>query len=100
MEIGPREDANISEIRREILMPHNALVYAVNPERRLIAVTGDRGFTILDLDGGPAEIGDTLSSDEEGISWFNATRRVRLVAYQRQRGVRPSDLKRHLFSQN
>jgi hypothetical protein len=81
-------------------MPQSALVYAANPQRHLIAVTGDRDFTILDLDSGPAEIGDTLSSDDDGIMWFNSTRRVRLVAYQRQRGVRPSDLQRCLFSQN
>lgn len=81
-------------------MPHSALVYAANPARRLIAVAGDRGFTILDLDSGPAEIGDTLSSDDEGLNWFNSTRRVRLVAYQRQRGIRPNDLKRYLFSPN
>ena len=79
-------------------MPHSVLVYAANPERHLIAVTGDRGFTILDLDSGPVEIGDTLSSDDAGTMWFNSTRRVRLVAYQRQRGVRPSDLQHCLFS--
>jgi hypothetical protein len=79
-------------------MPHSVLVYAANPERHLIAVTGDRGFTILDLDSGPVEIGDTLSSDDEGVMWFNSTRRVRLVAYQRQRGVRPNDLQQCLFS--
>jgi hypothetical protein len=86
--------------RKARLMPHSALVYAANPQRRLIAVTGERGFTILDLDSGPAEIGDSLSSDENGTMWFNSTRRVRLVAYQRQRGVRPSDLQQCLFNQN
>src|SRR4029078_11445173 len=85
-------------VNERILMPHSVLVYAANPERHLIAVTGDRGFTILDLDSGPAEIGDTLSSDDEGIVWFNSTRRVRLVAYQRQRGVRANDLRQCLFS--
>jgi len=81
-------------------MPHSALVYATNPERHLIAVAEDRGFTILDLDSGPAEIGDTLSSDDAGTMWFNSTRRVRLVAYQRQRGVRANDLRKCLFSKN
>jgi hypothetical protein len=98
MEIGPREDATVLDSHERILMPHSVLVYAANPERHLIAVTGDRGFTILDLDSGPVEIGDTLSSDDEGIMWFNSTRRVRLVAYQRQRGVRPNDLQQCLFS--
>ena len=79
-------------------MSRNVLVYAANPERHLIAVSGERGFTILDLDSGPAEVGDTLSSDEREQMWFNSTRRVRLVAYPRQRGVRPSDLKACLFS--
>ena len=90
----------LNSSKREDAMPQSALVYAANPQRRLIAVTGERGFTILDLDSGPAEIGDSLSSDEDGTMWFNATRRVRLVAYQRQRGVRPSDLQQCLFNQN
>ena len=100
MEIGPREDASVLYSHERILMPHSVMVYASNPERHLIAVTEDRGFTILDLDSGPAEIGDTLSSDDEGIMWFNSTRRVRLVAYQRQRGVRANDLRHCLFSKS
>ena len=79
-------------------MPHSVLVYAANPERHLIAVNDGRGFTILDLDSGPVEVGDTLSSDDEETMWFNSTRRVRLVAYPRQRGVRPSDLRDCLYS--
>ncbi|MFN0016658.1 MAG: hypothetical protein ACKVP0_00265 [Pirellulaceae bacterium] len=79
-------------------MPHSVLVYAANPERHLIAVSDERGFTILDLDSGPVEIGDTLSSDDEGTMWFNSTRRVRLVAYPRQRGVRANALRDCLFS--
>ncbi len=79
-------------------MSHSGMVYASNPERHLIAVTGERGFTILDLDSGPVEIGDTLSSDEAGMMWFNSTRRVRLVAYQRHRGVRLNALQECLFS--
>ena len=79
-------------------MPHSVVVYAANPERHLIAVTEGRSFTILDLDSGPAEIGDTLSSDDAGLMWFNSTRRVRLVAYRRQRGVRANNLQQCLFS--
>lgn len=100
IEIGPREFAVTQIPSEKNLMSHRGLVYAANPKQRLIAVTGDRGFTILDLDSGPAEVGDTLSSDDEGLSWFNATRRVRLVAYQRQHGVRPHDLQQCLFSNN
>lgn len=80
-------------------MPHSALVYAVNADRKLVAVNEDRGFTILDIDSGPVEIGDTLSSDDSRQIWFNTSRRVRLVAYERQRGVRASELKKCLFAQ-
>ena len=78
-------------------MTRSGMVYATNPDRRLVAVTDERGFTVLDLDSGPAEIGDTLTSDVEGNSWFNKTRGVRLVAYPKARGVRSSDLREHLF---
>ena len=73
------------------------MVYATNPDRHLIAVTDEKGFTILDLDSGPAEIGDTLTSDDGGIMWFNSTRNVRLVAYPKDRRVRPKDLQQYLF---
>ena len=79
-------------------MTFSGMVYAANPERHLFAVTDDKGFTILELDSGPVEIGDTLSSDVAGKLWFNATRQVRLVAYTKERGIRPSDLHEHLFS--
>ena len=79
-------------------MAHSGMVYAANPARHLIAVTDEKGFTILDLDSGPVEIGDTLSSDDAGKLWFNATRQARLIAYQKEKGVRPSDLREHLFS--
>jgi len=79
-------------------MKRSGMVYATNPDRRLIAVTDEKGFTILDLDSGPAEIGDTLTSDDEGKLWFNSTRSVHLVAYPKERCVRPNDLREHLFS--
>jgi hypothetical protein len=79
-------------------MAHNGMVYATNPERHLVAMTDEKGFTILDLESGPAEVGDTLSSDEAGKLWFNSTRQVRLIAYTKQKGVRPSDLRQCLYS--
>ena len=78
-------------------MARSGMVYAANPDRQLIAVTDEKGFTILQLDGGPVEIGDTLTSDDEGKLWFNSTRKVRLVAYPRERSVRPNDLREYLF---
>jgi hypothetical protein len=78
-------------------MKRSGMVNATNPDRNLIAVTDDKGFTILDLDGGQAEIGDTLTSDVEGKLWFNTTRSIRLVAYLKEKGVRPNDLREHLF---
>lgn len=78
-------------------MKHSGMVYAKNPDRHLVAVTDEKGFTILDIDSGPAEIGDTLTSDVEGKIWFNATRSVRLVAYPKERGVRANDLREYLF---
>lgn len=78
-------------------MTRSGMVYATNPDRRLVAVTDEKGFTVLALDSGSAEIGDTLSSDVEGLSWFNKTRGVRLVAYAKKTGVRSSDLREHLF---
>lgn len=81
-------------------MARSGMVYATNPDRHLVAVTDEKGFTILDLDSGPVEIGDSLTSDDEGKLWFNSTRKVRLVAYPRERGVRPHDLREHLFPKN
>ena len=81
-------------------MPHRTMVYAVNAERRLIAVTEDRGFMLLDLDSGPAEVGDTLSADDTRQIWFNSSRRVRLVAYERQRGIRPAELHKCLYAKS
>ena len=78
-------------------MMRSGVIYATNSDRRLIAVTDDNGFTVLDLDSGPAEVGDLLTSDSEGISWFNKTRSVRLVAYPKARGVRSCDLRQQLF---
>jgi hypothetical protein len=78
-------------------MTQIGMVYATNPDRRLVAVTDERGFTVLALDSGPAEVGDTLTSDIEGNTWFNKTRSVRLVAYPKARGVRSGDLREHLF---
>lgn len=81
-------------------MSYSGMVYAANPERHLFAVTDERGFTILDLDSGPVEIGDTLSSDDTGKLWFNSTRQARLVAYKKKSGIRPSELREHLFSKD
>ena len=79
-------------------MSRSGMIYATNPERHLLAVTDDQGFTILALESGPVEIGDTLTFDDIGESWFNSTRHVRLIAYTKERGIRPSDLRAHLFS--
>jgi len=78
-------------------MTRCGMVYATNPDRQLVAVTDEKGFTVLALDSGPAEIGDSLTSDDEGNFWFNTTRSVRLVAYPKVRGVRTSDLREYLF---
>ena len=78
-------------------MTFSGMVYATNAEQCLVAVTDERGFTVLALDSGPAEIGDTLTSDVDGMSWFNKSRGVRLVAYPKKRGVRSSELRQHLF---
>lgn len=79
-------------------MAHRGMVYAANPDQQLLAVTDAKGFTILQLDSGQVEIGDTLSSDDEGKIWFNASRSIRLVAYPKERHVRPSELREHLFA--
>ena len=81
-------------------MSHSGMVYAANPERHLIAVTDEKGFTILDLESGPVEIGDTLTFDDIGKLWFNSTRHIRLIAYTKESGIRPSDLREHLFSKS
>ena len=79
-------------------MSQSGMVYAANPGRHLFAVTDDKGFTILDLDSGPVEIGDTLTFDDIGKLWFDSTRHIRLIAYTKEKGIRPSDLREHLFS--
>ena len=78
-------------------MARSGVVYATNPDQHLLAVTDEKGFAILHLDSGPVEIGDTLTSDDDGKLWFNSTRNARLVAYPKERGVRPNDLREHLF---
>ena len=78
-------------------MKRSGMVYATNPDRHLVAITDENGFTILNLDDGPADVGDTLTSDDEGKLWFNTTRSVRIIAYPKSRGVRPNDLRRQLY---
>lgn len=78
-------------------MTSNGMVYAANSDKHLIALTEGKGFMILQLDSGPVEIGDTLTSDDEGVQWFNMTRKVCIVAYAIQRGIRPSDLREYLY---
>jgi hypothetical protein len=79
-------------------MIQSGMVYATSPDRRLVAVTDEKGFTVLDLDSGPVEIGDILTSDAAGTCWFNKTRAIRLVAYPKARGVRSSELREQLLS--
>ena len=78
-------------------MTRSGMVYATSPDRRLVAVTDEKGFTVLDLDHGQVDIGDTLTSDVEGTSWFNKTQGLRLIAYPKAKGVHSSALRELLF---
>ena len=78
-------------------MTRSGMVYATSPDRRLVAVTDEKGFTVLDLDHGQVDVGDTLTSDVEGTSWFNKTRGLRLIAYPKAKGVHSSALRELLF---